>query len=418
MTTLWLGAIPLILLALLAAAWPLFGFRAQHTRVMEAANRRRQANVQLYREHLAELERDLAAGRITDEQYQQLHTEAQRNLLEDEALRVSPDSNSRGRGLLGLAALLAVALGLGLYLWRGNAADVQLAERHRQLLAADMADYQQRNSPGPERTREIISLLRERAEERTDNAQYWYLLARYQLALGEIDGATEALRQVRRLHPEDAGNTAQLAQALFLQGNNRITGEIRDLVRDALFTDPQEPTALGLAGIDAYQSGDYRAAIDYWGRVLPTLPRESQTYRALSAGIERARQQLGEEAPAESGDTAGWRLPVTVSLAEDLALPAGATLFVLVREAGGSPMPLLVTRRPADQFPMSIVMNETMAMTTIGDLNQLQRLEVVARISLSGDASPASGDLQGSSGGLDATALPERVEVRIDRRLP
>ncbi len=417
MTLLWLGAIPLILLTLLAVAWPLMGFRRQRNSLTAVAAQRRQANIRLYHEHVDELERDLAEQRISAEQYQQLHTEAQRNLLDDETLLVTAEANNRGRVLLALAALLVIALGIGLYAWRGNASDVQVAERHRQLLAADMADYQQRNNPGPARTREMISILRERAAERPDNAQYWYLLARYQLALGEVDAATEALRQVRRLHPEDAGNTAQLAQALFLQGNNRITGEIRDLVRDALFTDPEEPTALGLAGIDAYQTGDYRAAIDYWSRVLPTLPPDSQTYQALSAGIERARRQLGE-APAEPAEGISWQLPVTITLAEDLTLPESATLFVMVREAGGSPMPLLVTRRSADQFPMSIVMNETMAMTTIENLDLFEQLEVVARISLSGNASPASGDMQGSSGSLDASALPEAVEVQIDQRLP
>jgi len=417
MTQFWFATIPLFVLAILAVAWPLFGFRQEHQRVTSASHQRREANIQLYREHLAELKQDLAAERINAAQYEQLQQEAQRNLLEDEKRTVVVVANSQGRNFLILSALLVIALGAVLYIWRGNVADVQVAEQHRALLQADMADFEQHRQAGPERTEEMISLLHKRALERPDNAQYWYLLARYQLALGDVEGATEALRQLRRLYPEDAANTAQLAQVLFLQGNHQVNQEIRNLVRDALFTDPQEPTALGLAGIDAYQTGDYQAAIDYWQRVLPSLSADSQTYHALSGGIERAREQLRQTTPETEAATS-WRLPVTINLAETLELPPQATLFVMVRPTTGSPMPLLVTRFAAGQFPLSLVMDETMAMIALEDLSQYQQLQVVARVSLSGNATPSSGDLQGASGGFDAEAPPEQVEITIDQRLP
>lgn len=417
MTALWLGILPLIALALAAVLWPLFGFKRARAQHQASDNQRKGANIHLYREHLAELDQELAGGRISAEQYHQLQAEAQRNLLDDEqVVTSSTPENTRGRAILAVGALVVLIAGVGLYLLRGNAADVYVAERHEALMAADMADFERQVNPGPERTRAMIELLESRVATRPDNAQYWYLLARYHSALGDLAAATEALRQVHRLHPEDAGNTAQLAQALFLQGNNRITDEIRDLTRAALFADPEEPTALGLAGIDAYQSGDYQAAIDYWERVLPTLPRDSQTHRALSAGIERARQQLGET--PDEAEALEWQLPVEITLNEDLTLPANATLFVLVREAGAGPMPLVVTRLPAEEFPLSIVMNETMAMTTTDRLSQAAELEVVARISLTGDAARASGDLQGISEPLPAEPLPERVRVEINQILP
>ena len=63
-------------------------------------------------------------------------------------------------------------------------------------------------------------------------------------------------------------------------------------------------------------------------------------------------------------------------------------------------------------------MNETMAMTTVDRIAQAEQLEVVARISLTGDAARASGDLQGVSEPVPAEPLPEQVSVEINQILP
>ncbi|HEY7883906.1 MAG TPA: c-type cytochrome biogenesis protein CcmI, partial [Cellvibrionaceae bacterium] len=391
MTGLWIAITLSSLVVAAIVLWPLKRQRNSGNRSDYAV--RRAANITLFQEHIAELDRDLEAGRILPEQHQQLQLEAQRNLLADEeALEQNLGHRSGGRIILVVTAAVLVVAGIGLYLLRGNAPDVYLAERHAILTAADMADFEREVNPGPARTRELLGMIESRVKTRPNNAQYWYLLTRYAMALGELDTAEKGLREIYRLQPGDASNTAQLAQILFLRGNNTITDEIDQLARQALMSDPEEQTALGLAGISAYQRGEFIGAIGYWQRAVNLLPANSDTRQALLSGIERARAMSGEDIPQPTGSQ--WRLPVEISLDDSLPLPADATLFVLVREVGQGPMPLLVTRLPASEIPASIIMSETMAMTTIERLTQAEQIEVVARISLTGNATPAPGDIQ------------------------
>lgn len=420
MTPLWLGMLALCSLCIIVFIWPLW--RAKNIRIESLDVSRDDANVSLYREHLAELDVNLAAGDIDTNTHELLKVELQRNLLADQANQASGSPmRTRGRWLLVVGMVVLVLASLLLYLRRGYAADIYLQQIQESYAKQDLEDSENNLAPNPARTYELIRLIRERLKAVPDNDQYWYLLALYAMHVSDYPLAIEGYKEVYRLNPTDAGNVSSLAQAIFLKNGNRMSQEILDTADEALRLDPRNSTALGLKGIHAYESEDYPNAVSYWTRAAAELPDLTSGKLALLSGVQRAQAAMASNAPSEAGlepdsPTPAWSLPVTVSLDASLS-PIEGTLFVFVRRWKGPPMPLVVTRIPGYKLPMSVVLDETMAMIDKNQLIDAGQVELVARISRRGTALPEAGDLEGHFGPFDINQLPESVELLIDRKL-
>jgi cytochrome c-type biogenesis protein CcmH len=72
-------------------------------------------------------------------------------------------------------------------------------------------------------------------------------------------------------------------------------------------------------------------------------------------------------------------------------------VFVFARAASGPPMPLAVLRAKAADLPIQFSLNDSMAMAQGMTVSAHPKVVVTARISKSGSAKPAPGDLQGAS---------------------
>jgi len=110
-------------------------------------------------------------------------------------------------------------------------------------------------------------------------------------------------------------------------------------------------------------------------------------------------------------------MPVNVSIAESIDYDPDQWVFIYAREWGGSPMPLAITRIPAEQLPMTIVLDDTMAMSSAASLGRAEQVELVARLSLDGDAIPKPGDWQGTLGPVSTQNIPESLELVIDEAI-
>jgi len=88
-----------------------------------------------------------------------------------------------------------------------------------------------------------------------------------------------------------------------------------------------------------------------------------------------------------------------VSLAPALAskVNAGDTLFLFARAEQGSRMPLAILRLTANQLPMDFKLDDSLAMSPNARLSGAQKIVVEVRVSRSGNAMPAAGDLYGTS---------------------
>lgn len=420
-----------VLLALVVAVfiWPVWRAKriiAVNPSTTQGSAQRSDENLALYREHLAELDSELAQQRIDQAQHDRLSAELQRNFLADQDAASERAFNLRGGSILLLSLVLLIVFSGWLYLSRGSSADVLFSQMQQKLELANMQAFRDGKSPDAQPTRELISAIESRLERHPENTQYWYLLGRYGSQVGDFSAAERGFRGVYQRAPSDPGNASALAQAIFLNNGNQINDEIDFLVTRALVVDDKDTTALGLAGIMAFERQEFADAARLWGTAVNQTPEGAPGRDALMSGVARARAEARRQASASgeakdeqpaTQETAGWSIPVTVSVAPELQLPADGTLFLYARAYQGSPMPLVVTRLPAAQLPTTIVLDETMAMTNVSDLLAQGSIEIVARVSVSGQVAAAAGDLQGLLGPLQTDKLPETLTVVIDTQL-
>jgi len=132
----------------------------------------------------------------------------------------------------------------------------------------------------------------------------------------------------------------------------------------------------------------------------------------LQLGAEQAASAASQEPQPVAGPAA---VRVLVEAGEAVSVPSGATLFVFAREVGGPPAPLAVVRHRADELPLLLTLDDSMAMTSGRTLSHASTVQIVARVSKDGGVVARPGDLEGVSATLDLASRSRVVNVLIDR---
>ena len=227
----------------------------------------------------------------------------------------------------------------------------------------------------------------------------WRLLGRAYRAQGRAADAARAFAHAADLLPEDPDALVEAAEARALARDDRRLDDVSVAwLEQALAAAPGHQRARWFRGIAYRQAGDPAAAADTWTPLLAGV--DATTAASLREQVDLARADAGlpplPAAPDAPGADATATIVVTVDVAPALAarVPAGATLYVIARAAGGPPMPVAVERLPATGFPRSVSLDDGDSLMPTLRLSQVQAVEVVARISASGDATPAAGDLE------------------------
>lgn len=103
----------------------------------------------------------------------------------------------------------------------------------------------------------------------------------------------------------------------------------------------------------------------------------------------------------------------SVRLSAALAKQASPTdtVFIYARAAEGSRMPLAIQRHQVKDLPLEFKLDDSSAMTSASRLSQFPKVIISARVSKSGQAVPAPGDLVGESAAVVNTASGVTVEI-------
>lgn len=426
MMSLWLPMLVLLLLAAAFMAWPLWRYRqsAVQSPLLEATelNARLVENVRLFREHLRELENNLAAQSIDAEQFAQLKLELERNLLEDEvSLRGSSSKASSFLGLkvAGIFSLVVLASSVLLYQKFGSADELGIYALMQQKTLLDNQDLEAGRNPDSLRAQALIAEYKARVLAEPENVQYWFLLARTHMEVGEYAQAVPAFKRVLEQDDKSSMIMAELAQAMFLRDNNQVTPPVVDLAKGALAIDPNNLMALGLLGINAFNSKDYQGAIQAWQKIVNLLGADSPTARTLLVGIERAKEMYIQEggSPAELTAKPAHSLTVRVSLGDQAKVQPEQTVFIYARAWKGTPMPLAIFRLKVSDLPTTVTLDESLAMSPAASLANATDVEVVARVSSDGTAATKVGDWQAKQGPISMTAVPEEIQLTINEQV-
>jgi len=110
----------------------------------------------------------------------------------------------------------------------------------------------------------------------------------------------------------------------------------------------------------------------------------------------------GATPPSMSASTASKSMKVSVRLSPALRAKAapGDTLYVFARAPQGPAMPLAIVRKQVKDLPLTVTLDDSMAMTPNFRISNFPEVIIGARISRTGDAIARPGDLEGQTGPL------------------
>ena len=394
---------------------------------------RDQQNIQIAKDRLAELKQELELGNISQAEFDQVKQELENTLALDLSTVDDAEVTAADKPVMPDSKLMAVVLAIaipalavllyaeiGAFNTIGKQPEVAAQQPHAQQSQSQM-------QPPQMSMEEAISKLRQRLEAEPDNAEGWFMLARTYAVTNEYGKAIEAYQKVLQLVGEnDAGLLLRYADALAMNEGGKLSGAAYDYVGKALAIDPQNPQGLWMMGMAQNERGEYRQALESWYQVLPQLQdaqAENELGRMIAAVennvsadvITEIREKYSVSAVAENAGGAA-AIQVTVSLDESLKdkVSATDTVFIFARAVSGPPMPLAAVKHQVSALPVTVTLNDAMAMMPAMKLSQYEQVTVGAKISKSGSAGPAAGDLFGEQSPVNVMA-GESVQLLINQ---
>jgi cytochrome c-type biogenesis protein CcmH len=401
-------------------------------------------NAEVYRDHLLELDRELADGVLSPEQHAIARAELDRRALSEAAVDEGAASDTtatgttasgttahaatgrRGRWLAGSALGLVPILAITGYLALGKPAAL---------------------NPPDEQFLQMVDALAERLKTNPQDAEGWVMLARAYQITGRMPESVAAFEKASALRPDDANLIAGHADALAMaQGS--LSGKPFELIVKALKIDPKNQTALALAATAAMENGQFDESIALWRRLAAVVEPGSRDRQAVEQAIEQVQQVAlakgvklaGEStgaaatgsaasatpapqapaavpakgaAPAATAATATASISGEVTLAPELMRQAkpDEAVFIFARAVDGPPLPLAVIRTTVKELPLRFTLDDSMSMAPTARLSMHRQVVVSARVSRSGQAMPQPGDLIGTVQPVAVGATG--VQVRI-----
>jgi len=302
------------------------------------------------------------------------------------------------RGQRGLAISLAVLVAgaaIGLYALLGTPAalDPAMREAPRTIEAA---------------------IARLQGELQRDPAQPdgWRLLGRALADQGESTAARDAFARAATLRPDDPDVLAEAAEARAKAApRHRFDPQAVAMLEHALQRDPKHQRSRWFLGIARRQAGDAAGAAAIWEPLLAEV--DPGTAAALRPQLDAARADAGLP-PLPPPAPAAGALEVKVALdpgfASRVRLRGDAQVFVIAREPGGAPMPVAVERHAVSELPFTATLDDGDGPMPTRRLSQLAEVELVARLSASGNAMPQEGDIESAP---VRVALPAKQPVEL-----
>ena len=252
----------------------------------------------------------------------------------------------------------------------------------------------------PETIGEAIAQLERSLARDPGQKEGWMLLGMAYQRQGELAKSRDAYARAARLEPADPDALTEAAQSRALAApDRRFDAEAVAMLQAALKASPDHQRARWFLGVAQRQAGDNAAAAATWEPLLGAL--QGGTADTLRSEVNAARAAAGlaplaPPAPAATAD-AGV-LQVNVALDPDFAarvrLDGNAQVFVIARQPGGPPMPVAVERHGVADLPFTATLDDADSPMPTLKLSQLREVELVARLSASGNAMKQDGDVE------------------------
>lgn len=278
----WISAIAIALIAALAICLPLIGRKAAPAEIAEPND------AEVYRDQLAEVERDEKSGLIDGEGAAQARAEIARRLIAVSRGETKRDMTS-GRGvLIGIAAFLCLVMpagGIALYARMGIPEAPDFPLRARFEAASPDGNI-------------LIRRVELRVEEHPEDGRGWELLAPIYLGQGRATESVNAWRNAIRILGPDPRRYGGLAEALVVASQGRVNAETREAFAKVLKMVPDDPRARFYLALADGQDGKYDDAVAKLEALKKDSPADAPWIGVTDDQIARIKAEKEQQAKA------------------------------------------------------------------------------------------------------------------------
>lgn len=216
----------------------------------------------------------------------------------------------------------------------------------------------------------------------------------------DFTGAQHLYEQAIAQQGMTADAWADYADTLASQSQARLSGAPATAIEAALRIDPSHLKALWLKATLALQEQRYADALGDWQQLRAVIPTDSPDLRVIDANISETRSllgnapQLAQVAACSAASTKQVCGTVDVAAALKKGVSEDMTLFVYAKARKSPGPPVAVYRSPVTTWPMQFELTDASAMMPTRRLSDFDDVIIEARLSRSGQAIAARGDLQ------------------------
>jgi cytochrome c-type biogenesis protein CcmH len=322
--TLWLILTILAAGAALIVAAPFF-FR--HANAGQTA-----ASINVYKDQLAEVERDKAQGLIEEAEAASARVEIERRILSagkgDNAAAEGIAPNWQYRMVTGVTAIVVLG-SVGLYASLGRpelasvAPQAQDAWAQRAAVAANAgaqgqvtqtADGQQ----GVGDAGALVKRLEQRLEANPNDPDGWRVLGWSYDNIGRYQDAVKAYGRAVELQKDNATLRAIYGEAQVKAANGVVTQAALATFKDVLAINPNDERARFFKGVANEQKGDNQGAIDEWLALYKIAPADAEWTGDLRSRIEETAKKAGIDVAAKLAEAR----PAAAAVAQAPSAPA------------------------------------------------------------------------------------------------
>ena len=259
------------------------------------AQREHTPEIDIYKDQLGEVERDIARGVISEGDAEAAKTEIARRLLAAAEAQEAAEAKNASSGTLGAVAIGVCALGISLaaYSYTGSPhmPDQPKAKRAAQAQAnPDLSN--------------LVEQVEKQLEKTPNDLRGWSVLGPAYMRLRRFADAAAAFRKAASLSPKDAELQTSLGEALTMSEAGLVSAEAHAAFDAALSINPNHAKARFYLGIAAYQDGRKKEAITRWKELVADAPANAPWRKTVLSHIQRAEGTEGQKAESTEGQKA------------------------------------------------------------------------------------------------------------------
>jgi cytochrome c-type biogenesis protein CcmH len=278
------------------------------------------ADANVYRDQLAEVDREQRDGLISPEQVEAARTEIKRRLLalDRSALPAirrlsSIERTFFGRGL----ALASIVAAMALYLMQGNP-DIPAQPRSASATSVAAVPGSAVQPGAPVRSAsspvagtpsiagvdEMIEKLAARLAKSPNDADGWRMLGWSYFGTERFTDAAQAYAKAIALTPKVAALRTSLGEALVRAADGRVMPEAAASFEEAIKLDGKDLRARFFLGLAKQQTGNKAAALKDWLAVLADAGPSDDWLPDLKERVQALAQELGQDVSTAVSQTA------------------------------------------------------------------------------------------------------------------